>query len=134
MSSVDDTVAAKTNLRAPRITPYHRIPYEEWAARKKGRFFNFNTPPRRDDPRPVSANSPPEGMSLQQWRHPRRNLSNGLTYSPYAAWLMSSLPTAPGLTLVRRTRARRYNLRPRGIITNKNPLKKHRYVLRSKLN
>ena len=38
-----------------------------------------------------------------------------------------------------RSKIRRYNLRPRGIITNKNPLKKHRYVLRlsskkSKLN
>ena len=140
-SESDDDIRVTIKRKAPRIAPYHRIPYVEWAARKKGRFFNFNTPPRRDDPHPgipINTTRPPD-VSIEDWNLPwwARPGFVPTAFDKYWGFIQVKSKD-PNVILCRgrkeTTRAHRYNLRPRGIITNKNPLKKHRYVLRSKLN
>ena len=87
---------------------------------------------------PINTTRPPD-VSIEDWNLPwwARPGFVPTAFDKYWGFIQVKSKD-PNVILCRgrkeTTRAHRYNLRPRGIITNKNPLKKHRYVLRSKLN
>ena len=93
---------------------------------------------------PINTTRPPD-VSIEDWKLPYWARPGFVPTAQDKYWgfiqVKTKDPNAPLTCRGRKetTRAHRYNLRPRGIITNKNPLKKHRYVLRlsskkSKLN
>ena len=143
LSESDDDI----RVTIKRIAPYHRIPYVEWVARKKGKMLNLTRPPHVPIPPHVSIPHPgipinttrPPDVSIEDWNLPwwARPGFVPTAFDKYWGFIQVKSKD-PNVILCRgrkeTTRAHRYNLRPRGIITNKNPLKKHRYVLRSKLN